>query len=306
MPHEPTPHQLRCTERSPRTQVPAYDEECNGRLAIGAPPGSQWQQSYSYSDGARWTLGSRLERLLRNIEDLASEAEQGDQEQEHRAAEQRRRWYATVAQARERLIEQHRATALAAQVEGWRRAAEIRSFCAAARARAGEDLPAAEEEWLRWVESTRRASTPCTPRSGRHQIRLPIATRCATCCPTISTLTLGRSMRRADGWPLRNRGAATHPELVVPRAQRSYAPSTRLRPVGRTSLLLVLPDHQENEWGLRCRRGRSIRGLDGWVTLHRLRSVSVMRAGKPVVSGRSVSACSGPDAGRVGGGSCRL
>ncbi len=153
VPHEPTPQELRQQERNPWTRLPKYDEEFNGRLALGAPAGTWYQHSYSYSDGARWTLESRLGDLLQDLERLAAEAERREREKELREAEQRRRWYAAVAQARGQQIEQHRANALIEQVRTWQQAAEVRAFCQAARARAGDAPVATDEvEWLRWAE----------------------------------------------------------------------------------------------------------------------------------------------------------
>ncbi|MGW0669923.1 hypothetical protein [Streptomyces sp. NPDC002746] len=116
VPHEPTPQELRQQEHNPWTRLPRYDEEFNGRLAIGAPSGSWYQHSYAYSDGARWTLESRLGHLVQDLERLAAEADRREQEKELREAEQRRRWYAAVTRAREQQIEQHRATVLTEQI----------------------------------------------------------------------------------------------------------------------------------------------------------------------------------------------
>ncbi|MFJ9209346.1 hypothetical protein [Streptomyces sp. NPDC102264] len=90
VPHEPTSQELRQQDRAPWTRLPKYDEEFNDRLALGAPTGSRYQHSYSYSDGARWTLESRLGHLLQGLERLAGEAERREREQELREAEQRR------------------------------------------------------------------------------------------------------------------------------------------------------------------------------------------------------------------------
>ncbi|WP_438485433.1 hypothetical protein [Streptomyces sp. S186] len=154
VPHEPTPQEIRRQQRTPWTRLPKYDEEFNGRLTIGAPAGSWCQYSYSYSDGARWTLESRLGRLLRDLEDLAAEAESRKREKELREAEERRRWYVAIAQARKQQVEQHRAKVLIEQVRAWHRAVEIRSFCHAARERADDaSIPVDELEWLRWAEA---------------------------------------------------------------------------------------------------------------------------------------------------------
>lgn len=153
VPHEPTPQEIRRQQRSPWTRPPTHDEKFDGRLAIGAPVGSRYAHAYSYSDGARWTLESRLGRLLQKLEHLAAEAERQQREKELREAEQRHRWYAAIAQAREQQVERHRAKALTEQVRTWQKAVQIRSFCHAARARAGNvPIPADESAWLKWAE----------------------------------------------------------------------------------------------------------------------------------------------------------
>jgi hypothetical protein len=180
VPHEPTPQELRQQERNPWTRLPKHDEEFNGRLVLGAPTGSWYQHSYSYSDGARWTLESRLGHLLQDLERLAAEAEHREREKELHEAEQRRRWYAAVARAREQQIEQHRATVLSGQIRAWRQAAEIRAFCQAARARA-DDAPVSSDEadWLEWAEAYAERldplqdslPTPPDPPAGREVLR---------------------------------------------------------------------------------------------------------------------------------------
>ncbi|MGW6272003.1 hypothetical protein [Streptomyces sp. NPDC055060] len=180
VPHEPTPQELRQQERNPWTRLPKYDEEFNGRLALGAPAGSWFQHSYSYSDSARWTLESRLGHLLQDLERLAAEADRREQEKELREAEQRRRWYTAVARAREQQIEQHRATVLTGQIRAWRQTAEIRAFCQAARVRAGDaPVAAGEADWLEWAEAyagqldplQKPLRTPVDPPAGREVLR---------------------------------------------------------------------------------------------------------------------------------------
>ncbi|MFD8461492.1 hypothetical protein [Streptomyces antimycoticus] len=154
VPHEPSAQEIRQQHRHPWTRIPKYDHEFNGRLELGAPARSWYQHSYTYSDGARWTLESRLGHLLRDLEDRAAAAERRQREEELRKAEQRRRWYATVAQARERQVERHRANVLVEQVKAWHRADEIRAFCHAASARVGgASVTAEEQEWLQWAEA---------------------------------------------------------------------------------------------------------------------------------------------------------
>lgn len=180
VPHEPTAQEIRQQERNPWTRLPKYDHEFNGRLHIGAPSGSWWQHSYSYSDSARWTLESRLGHLLHDLEHLASEAEHRQREEELRKAEQKRRWYAAVSQARKQHVEEHRAQVLIEQVKRWRQAVEIRAFCHLVRAQADEtSAPADEREWLQWAEAYAAQidplgsplRTPPDPPSSREALR---------------------------------------------------------------------------------------------------------------------------------------
>lgn len=204
VPHEPTAQELRQQERNPWTRLAKYDHEFNGRLEIGAPAGTWYQHSYTYSDGARWTLESRLGHLLLNLEDRAAESERRKRQEELREAEQRREWYAAVARARELHIEQHRAKVLVEQAEAWTRAEEIRAFCLAARARtAGGTAPEGEAEWLQWAEAyaaridplSSLLRTPHDPPTGREDLR-----------------GLLKVAPHAHPWPFDSQGRWTRPE----------------------------------------------------------------------------------------------
>ncbi|MDX3876776.1 hypothetical protein PV706_45780 [Streptomyces europaeiscabiei] len=165
VPHEPTAQEIRQQLRNPWTRIPKYDHEFNGRLELGAPAKSWYQHSYTHRDSARWTLEYRLGHLLHDLEQRAEAAERQLREEELRKAEQRRRWYAAVAQARVRQVERHRANVLVEQMEARRRADEIRAFCRAARTRADGASAAAEElEWLQWAEAYADRIDPlCAP-----------------------------------------------------------------------------------------------------------------------------------------------
>ncbi|MFB7543549.1 hypothetical protein ACFC0N_27100 [Streptomyces zaomyceticus] len=208
VPHEPTPQEIRRQQRSPWTHIPKYDLEFNGRLEIGAPVGDWHQRAYTHSDGARWTLESRLGRLLRDLEEIVVSAERRQQEEERRKAEQRRQWYAVVAQARERQIERHRAETLAEQVKAWHQAHEIRAFCRAARARAEDDsLPPVQSEWLEWAEAhaeridplSAPLRTPPDPPSSREALR-----------------ELLQGNLHAHAWPFDSKGRWSPPDESAP------------------------------------------------------------------------------------------
>ncbi|MEW1695694.1 hypothetical protein [Streptomyces sp. NPDC091278] len=154
VPHEPTSREVRQERQSPWTRIPKYDYEFDGRLELGTPAGSRYRHVYTYSDSARWTLESRLGHLLRDLEEHVTAAEGRQQKQFLQKAEQQRRWYGAVAQARQKQIDSHRAAFLHEQVQAWRQAEAIDAFCQAAHARAADGTPCSEEElaWLRWAE----------------------------------------------------------------------------------------------------------------------------------------------------------
>lgn len=230
VPHEPTPKELRQQERNPWIRLPKYDEEFNGRLALGAPAKSWY--SYSYSDGARWTLESRLGLLLQDLEHRAAEAERRDREQELLEAERRRRWYAAIKQAREWQIEQHRAEFLNAQVGAWHRAAEIRAFCQAARARTESALaPAEETAWLEWAESYAAQLDPLRQPAERSAGPMRRRGRRSAKWPRwMATPIRGRSMPTAIG-PCRRTSRPTKPRN--PRPLRPQTASPRPQGTGR-------------------------------------------------------------------------
>ncbi|MFI1314275.1 hypothetical protein ACH4TS_29710 [Streptomyces albidoflavus] len=205
--HEPTAQEIRQQQRNPWTRIPKYDHEFNGRLELGAPAKSRYQHSYTYRDSARWTLESRLGHLLHDLEQRAAATEHQQREEELRKAEQRRRWYAAVAQARERQVEQHRAEVLVEQMEARHRADKIRAFCRAARTTAASASAAAEElEWLQWAEAYADRIDP---------LRAPLATPPD---PPASREAL-RELLQGDlytyPWPFDSKGHWTPPDEEV-------------------------------------------------------------------------------------------
>ncbi|WP_338483855.1 hypothetical protein VM636_06760 [Streptomyces sp. SCSIO 75703] len=59
VPHEPTPQERRQQERNPWTRLPKYDEEFNGHLALGAPPGAgtSTRTRTATAPGGHWRHG---------------------------------------------------------------------------------------------------------------------------------------------------------------------------------------------------------------------------------------------------------
>jgi len=102
--------------------------------------------------GGRWSRGWGTSCRISNASRRKPNSGSGRRNCE---AEQRRRWYAAVALAREQQVEQHRARVLTGQTRAWRQAAEIRAFCQAARRARTGDTPVATDEAdrLEWAEA---------------------------------------------------------------------------------------------------------------------------------------------------------
>ncbi|MEZ0064312.1 hypothetical protein ABIA32_000290 [Streptacidiphilus sp. MAP12-20] len=155
-PHEPTPRELRDAERQPtwmRHRIPKYDNVLDGRLMIDAPGhnGSHGYRQYDCSDGARWTLESRLGHLLAAIEARADLAEEQRIKAARAEEDRKQRWYEVIDQAHQKLIHDHRLKALEQQLDDWRTASEIRTLSEAVRERSDGAISDATAEWLRWA-----------------------------------------------------------------------------------------------------------------------------------------------------------
>jgi hypothetical protein len=140
-----------------------YDAEAEGRLRLELLCKNGWifqgRQS-RWSDRQSWMLEERLPHLFREIEERIVEAKRVAEEQriaaekraeaERREAEEReRRWHVLMEQARQRLVETHRASHLRAQAEAWEQAERLRRYCDAL-AEAYSDNPRTAE-WIAWA-----------------------------------------------------------------------------------------------------------------------------------------------------------
>ncbi|MBC3843126.1 hypothetical protein GXW82_31820 [Streptacidiphilus sp. 4-A2] len=157
-PHEPTPRELRDAERQStwmRSRIPKYDHVLDGRLMIDAPghDSSYGHRQYDCSDGARWTLESRLGHLLAAIETRADEAEEKRIKAERAEESRKQRWYEVIDQAHQKLIHDHRLKALEQQLNDRRIACAIRSLSTAVREHTDGALSEATVEWLHWAEA---------------------------------------------------------------------------------------------------------------------------------------------------------
>ena len=122
-----------------------YDSGATGELNIEALGGSYGRQK-SWGDRSRWKLEDRLPNLLRELEMQAVEAEERRLAREREQAERQRQWEAAMADAKRRLVDEHRLDVLRSRVRAWEEAEAIRAYCDAVEARHGADTIAADRD----------------------------------------------------------------------------------------------------------------------------------------------------------------
>lgn len=150
---------------------PTHKPVAAGRLEIVLPrrwdrenaDGRGWQQRWS--DGSRAPLEAKLDSVLRALRARA-DADVVLANERARADEQRRR-EAIERQAREQRdrIEQARGERLIAEAAAWRRAAELRAYVAAMRARLDGLEPHESDRlraWIAWAEDYVERTDPIT------------------------------------------------------------------------------------------------------------------------------------------------
>ncbi len=147
--HEATKTELEQAERYSWIRVPEWDPIPSGRLQLRI--GHTVDDRRLTGDRKRWKLEDRLASALEKIEVLAAEAEQRRIEAEAREVEKRVAWHAAMERARVRHGEAARAEHLDAQIDQWRRAAEIRVFVAHVHATAAARGNVIDDDWLDWA-----------------------------------------------------------------------------------------------------------------------------------------------------------
>jgi len=134
IPHVPSKQELADAARNSWLRIPDYDYVPSGGLELRLP--HHWDgRRHRWSDGKRWRLEDKLAQVLAEVEERAERDEQRRLEAERQAEQHRRAHQQALQRARERLVEAHRAEVLADQIKAWQLADDIRSFCAAIRAR---------------------------------------------------------------------------------------------------------------------------------------------------------------------------
>lgn len=138
----------------------SYETGATGRLTFSLVGYSNSGRPQSWSDRKSWSLDEKLPELLREIEVRAVEARARKLEEERKAAERRRAWEAAMERARAQFLQQRRAEALARQIELWRRANDIREYCAAVEETHPESPAGAE--WITWARGYSDRIDPLT------------------------------------------------------------------------------------------------------------------------------------------------
>lgn len=151
-----------------------YDKDATGELelAISVTPGGGFDgRQRCWGDRQSWTLEERLPHLFQEIAVRIVLAERHAVRQRiaaERAAEAARRakdererqWHALMADARDRLIEDHHAAHLRAQAEAWHEVNRLRAYCAAVAAEHGGQPDT--EEFLAWAGNHVASIDPLT------------------------------------------------------------------------------------------------------------------------------------------------
>lgn len=96
----------------------------------------------------------------RVAEEERVKAEQAAEEARRAAEERERNWHELMDQAKERLIEAHRAKHLRAQADAWHEADRLRRYCDAIESAHGDDAETAQ--WIAWARSYADRLDPLT------------------------------------------------------------------------------------------------------------------------------------------------
>jgi hypothetical protein len=151
-----------------------YDAKATGELKLELFCERYWifsgRQS-RWSDRQSWRLEERLPHLFRELAERVVEAkrvaeeerikaEQAAEAARREAEERERKWHELMAQAKERLIEAHRAKHLSAQADSWHAADRLRRYCDALESAHGDDSEAAE--WIAWARAFADRIDPLT------------------------------------------------------------------------------------------------------------------------------------------------
>jgi hypothetical protein len=138
-----------------------YDAGATGQLELNGDWEFHGRQS-RWGDRKSWTLDDRLPHLFREIEERIVEAafetadrriaaEKAAEAAKREAEERERQWHVLMDEARERLVEEQRATHLRKQADAWQEVERLRRYCDAVQAAYADRSDTAE--WLAWARA---------------------------------------------------------------------------------------------------------------------------------------------------------
>lgn len=138
------------------------DPEKAARLLLKA---ANWQ----WNDRKTWMVEDQLPKAMAQLPERAAEDRRRALEKERAEAEQRARWEAAMAAAREQAVQEQFAKELRRQAKLWREARDLDAYCDALEHRLGTERAlggsgelAAARKWLEWARAHARALNPLT------------------------------------------------------------------------------------------------------------------------------------------------
>lgn len=147
-------------------RVKPYDSEATGQLSIAllAPGHQRDGRATTWSDRKSWRLEDKLPELLHELEVRAVEDDHRAAEEKRKAEERQCQWELEMDHARQRFLEAHRAKVLRAQIAA-RQEAQVMSAYLAELEDTHGDAPQSAE-WIEWIqEHIKRVDPLQTPPS---------------------------------------------------------------------------------------------------------------------------------------------
>ncbi|GAB3769224.1 hypothetical protein [Microlunatus parietis] len=136
---------------------PVTTWDWSGRLAICIDFEVRWRIKPLWADRKRWTLESRLPRIIREVEDLAAQWKADRERAEREKSERRKLWEESVPKARQEYIDDQNRAQLEKQIGAHLRALQLRSYAAAVEIGTRTMDPGSEQEaaleWIRWIRA---------------------------------------------------------------------------------------------------------------------------------------------------------
>jgi hypothetical protein len=136
---------------STHERVRSYDADATGQLSIAltGAGGSREGRAISWSDRKTWRLEDKLPELLQELELRSIEDDHRAAEEKRKADERQRQWEAQIAAARERFGEAHRANVLRAQIAARHEAKAMSAYLAELEGAHGASP--VSSEWIDWI-----------------------------------------------------------------------------------------------------------------------------------------------------------